>query len=852
MIQRFFLCLMLFSMQIAIGQITQEKIDSAAFLYGTPSSYEIGPIRVLGADNFDPQAIKAVAGLRQGQKIMLPGDKISEAIKNLWKEELFSNVVITLDKEIGGVIYLTIQLTPRPKLSHFKFKGIPKREADKLRDEISLFSGKTITENLLFQTESKIRGYFREKGFYTVDVDIKRVKDTIMNNSEIFVIDIDRGARVSIKEVNFIGAESIPNWKLFFAMKDTRKKTVLSILKRSKFTQSTYEKDKKALIEKFYNEGLRDARIIRDTVYFLDPNNLIIDIEIDEGDKYFFGNFEWIGNTKYRSSLLDSVLGIKYGDVYNKILLDKRLNGGEDGRDIASLYMNKGHLFFQIIAVEQGVKDNHINHQLRLIEGKEARYGRIYVNGNTKTNDQVIYREIRTKPGDLFNKEDIIRTQRELAQLGFFNEQTLKVNPLPNPENGTVDIEYVVEEKSSDQIELSGGYGGAGPTGGGRVIGTLGLTFNNFSTKNFFKKSAWTPLPGGDGQRISLRAQSNGRFYQGYNFSFTEPWLGGKKPNSLSVYTNHTALSSNGLLKTNPAYTGISISTVGIGLQRRKKWPDDYFTAYYDLSYQYYDVNNDFRFPIFPKGYSNDIAFKYVLQRSSVSSPIFPQSGSNFTFTAKSTLPYSYFQKNIDYSTLSLSEKYLYLEYFKFKFTGEWYIPLSSNRKLVLMPRFGFGYIGAYTKAKGITPFDRFTMGGSGLTGVNQIGGREIIALRGYEDQSLSSSGSDPIIAKYTLELRYPISLNPQATFYVTGFLEAGNTFPDFSRFNPFNVKRAAGVGIRVFLPMFGMLGLDYGFGFDRLDPWASGYGGPSDASIIKKGFYPKLSFTIGMNLGEL
>lgn len=565
------LCFLLVGYHMVMGQIAGGRLDSAAYLYGDPTTYEIGPIRVVGADNFDPQAIKAVAGLRQGQKITLPGDKISEAIKNLWKEELFSNVSIALDKEIAGILYLTIHLTPRPKLSHFKFKGIPKREADKVRDEISLFSGKTITENLLFQTASKIRGYFREKGYYTVGVDIKRVKDTIMNNSEVFVIDIDRGERVSIKEVNFVGVESIPQWKLFFAMKDTRKKTILSVFKRSKFTQSTYEKDKKSLIEKFYNEGLRDARIIRDTVYFLDSKNLIIDIQIDEGSKYYFGNFEWIGNTKYRSSLLDSVLGIKYGDVYNKVLLDKRLNGGEDGRDIASLYMNKGHLFFQIIPVEEGVKNNHINHQLRLLEGKEARYGRIYVKGNNKTNDQVIYREIRTKPGDLFNKEDIIRTQRELAQLGFFNEQTLKVNPLPNPENGTVDIEYIVEEKSSDQIELSGGYGGAGPTGGGRVIGTLGLTFNNFSTKNFFKKEAWTPLPGGDGQRISLRAQSNGRFYQGYNFSFTEPWLGGKKPNSLSVWTNHAALSSNGLLKTNPAYTGISISSVGVGLQRRKR-----------------------------------------------------------------------------------------------------------------------------------------------------------------------------------------------------------------------------------------------------------------------------------------
>jgi outer membrane protein insertion porin family len=514
--------------------------------------------------------------------------------------------------------------------------------------------------------------------------------------------------------------------------------------------------------------------------------------------------------------------------------------------------MNRGHLFFQIIPVETNVSGNFINHQFRIIEGKEARYGEITVKGNTKTNDEVIYREIRTKPGDLFNKEDIMRTQRELSQLGFFNDQGFKINPIPNPAKGTVDVEYIVEEKSSDQIELSGGYGGAGPNSSGRIIGTLGLTFNNFSTRNFFKKAAWSPLPGGDGQKLSIRAQSNGRFYQGYNFSFTEPWLGGKKPNALSFWVNNTALSSNGYLRSNAAYNGISITGVGFGLQRRKKWPDDYFTAYYELSYQYYDVVNDYRFPLYPKGFSNDIALKYVLQRSSVSAPIYPQSGSNFTFTAKSTLPYSYFDKNADYTTMTLNQKYLYLEYFKFKFTGEWYIPLTANKKLVLMPRFGFGYIGAYTPAKGITPFDRFSMGGSGLTGVNQLGGREIISLRGYEDQSISSSGSDPIIAKYTLELRYPISLNPQATFYVTSFLEAGNTYPNVANFNPFNVKRTAGVGIRVYLPMFGMLGLDYGIGFDKLDNWSSGAGGATDISIDKKGYYPKLSFTIGMNLGEL
>ena len=822
------------------------------FSYQNPKQYEIGPIRIEGAENFDHQAIKLIAGLRQGQKITLPGEQINKAIKNLWIEGLFSNISIYAEKEIAGVVYFVIELTTRPKLSKFKFKGVSKRDADKIREEISLFAGKTISENLVFQTKSKIKGYYRDKGFYKVKVNISQIKDTLINNSEIFLIDISRGDRIGIREIAISGNKEVPLWKLKLAMKDTKKKSILRVFKRSKYTESSYQTDKLALLGKFNAVGLRDASIAFDTVYALDEKNLKIEIKIEEGNKYYFGDVEWIGNSKYRSSFLDTVLGIKKGDIYNKTLFDGRLFGNGDGRDISALYMDKGYLFFQVIPVETNVTSNYINHQIRIIEGKEARIGSITIKGNTKTNDRVILREIRTKPGDLFSKESIMRTQRELAQLGFFNEQAFQVNPMPNPAKGTVDIEYIVEEKSSDQIELSGGYGGAGPTTGARIIGTVGLTFNNFSTRNFFKKESWSPLPGGDGQRLSIRAQSNGRFYQGYNFSFTEPWLGGKRPNSLSIWLSNTSVSTNGYLRTNDNYNGVSITGVGVGLGRRKKWPDDYFTAYYDLSYQYYDVVNYSFFPLFPKGYANDIALKYVLQRSSVSAPIYPQSGSNFTLTAKATIPYSYFRDDLDYASMSEKDRYHFLEYYRFKFTGEWFVPLSPDKKLILMPRFGFGYIGAYNNSKGITPFDRYVMGGSGLTGAQQFGGREIVALRGYEDQQVSSNGGDPIVAKYTLELRYPISLNPSATFFALTFLEAGNTYPSFDKFNPFIVKRSAGVGIRVFLPMFGMLGLDYGLGFDRLDNWSSGFGKASDQSIDTKGFYPKLSFTIGMNLGEL
>jgi outer membrane protein insertion porin family len=469
MIKRILLLLILLSGFAVSAQTLGFDID-----YKTPVEYEVGPIRIDGADNYDHQAIKLIAGIRQGQTIAIPGEAISKAIKNLWAEGLFSDVEIYAEKEVAGVIYMVIKVTPRPKLSRFRFVGVSKRDADKLREEILLYSGKTITENLVFQTESKIKGYFREKGFYSVGVKINREIDSLMNDSELFVINVKRGDRVGIKELNIEGNESIPDWKLKMAMKDTKQKALWRVFKRSKFTTVSYDKDKIALVDKFNAVGLRDASVKFDTVYLKDSKNLVINIRIDEGLKYYFGDVEWIGNSKFRSSYLDTVLGIKKGDIYNKELLEKRLFMSQDNRDISSLYMDRGYLFFQVIPVETNVTDNHINYQMRIIEGKEARVKNVFITGNTKTNDYVIRREIRTKPGDLFNRNDIIRTQRELAQLGYFNEQAFQVNPMPNPEDGTVDIEYVVEEKSSDQIELSGGYGGAGINGqSGRIIGTL-------------------------------------------------------------------------------------------------------------------------------------------------------------------------------------------------------------------------------------------------------------------------------------------------------------------------------------------------------------------------------------------
>ncbi len=834
-------------------QAQAQNIGTSSIDYTHPQTYTIGGIRVDGADNYDHQAIKLIAGLRPGEEIKIPGEKISKAIKNLWNEGLFSAVAIELEKQDAGIAYLVIKLQPRPKLSRMRFTGVNRREVDKIREEINLSSGQTITENLIFTTKNKIKGYFREKGFHNVDVNIVRTQDTLINNSEIFVVNIDKGEKVKIKEIALDGASAVPNWKLYMAMKDTKRKAFYRVFKRSKFNITAYERDKEALLDKLRATGLRDVYIVSDTVYQIDSKHLGIRLNIEEGEKYYFGNIAWLGNTKFSSGRLDTVLGIKYGDIYNKPLFEQRVYQSQDGRDISSIYMDRGYLFFHVEPVEVGVENHHINYEMRIVEGKEARVRNIIIRGNTKTNEHVIRREIRTKPGDLFNRNDIIRTQRELAQLGYFNEQGFQVNPIPNPQDGTVDIEYVVEEKSADQIELSGGYGA------GRVIGTLGLTFSNFSIRNIFNAASWSPLPTGDGQRLSIRAQTNGRFYQGYNLSFTEPWLGGKKPNSLTVYGNRTSFSSTGLMKkSDPGYKGVAITGAGIGLGRRKKFPDDYFSAYYELAYQRYDVMNYSNlFPNFTDGYANDISLKYSLQRNSINSPIFPAEGSRLSFMAKSSIPYSLLGGNKDFSDASQQERYKYLEYFKFKFTGEYYFPLTANKKLVLSPRFGFGMLGAYNSSKGLIPFERYSLGGSGLTGVNQFGGREIIALRGYDDSGsyggeISSTGGDPLIAKYTLEMRYPISLNPQATFFVLAFAEAGNTYTSWKNFNPLNVKKSVGVGARIFLPMFGMLGLDYGWGLDVLDPHSSGYNTGLDIQRRANGYAGKFTFTIGMNLGEL
>jgi outer membrane protein insertion porin family len=840
--------------------------------YLNPTKHKIAGVRVEGVPYYDESAIILISGLTVGKEIYIPGEEISNAIKKLWEQELFSNVQVLMDgaPKPNGDVYLIIRLEGLATLSQIDWDPlaeVSRSESDKIKEMLDVFPGKRITESLKLNTAHIIRGYYQEKGYLNVNVTITEVVDTAKFNEHRFIIDVKKGDKVKIAQINFYGNEIDPanlnpddskfeRWKQVHAvtdgalrrsMKDTKQTGVMRIFKRSKFNRTAFERDKAGLVDKYNAIGLRDARIVRDSVYTISSKRIGIDIYIEQGERYYFGDIVWVGNTKYRSGQLDTLLGIKKGDVYNKQLLEQRLYMSMDGRDVTSLYMDRGYLFFNIQPYEMNIdSNNYINYELRISEGKEARVKNIIIKGNTKTNDHVILREIRTKPGDLFSRNDIIRTQRELANLGYFDPEQFQVNPIPNPIDGTVDIEYTVVEKSSDQVELSGGYGA------NRLIGTIGLSFTNFSIRNVFK-GPWDPLPSGDGQRLSIRGQTYGRGYQSYNLSFTEPWLGGKKPISFSIFMSHS-LISNSLQRTDPAYSQTSITSVGMGLGSRLKWPDDYFQVYSELTYSYYDLKKSQYF-IFSDGFSNNIAMSVILSRNSISDPLYPRSGSKFTLTTKSTLPYSAFENYTDaeYAAMTPQERYKFAEYYKIKFQGEWYVPLTKDKKLVLRSKFGFGFLGAYNPAKGDSPFERFYLGGSGLQGAWQFDGRELIALRGYNGSSpISPTTGGTVITKYSLELRYPLSLNPSATIYGLAFVEAGNTYNSFKDFNPFDAKRAAGVGVRIFLPMFGLLGVDFAWGFDPLDPGAKSFGTSDDPGFNAKGYTFGFFPIIGMNIGDL
>ena len=801
----------------------QAQVDD--FVKG--KKYTIDSIRVTGLKTFNDQTVISYSGLRRGQVLQLPGEEISGMINKLWKLELFSDINFYLTHIQGDKATLEIQIEELPSLSDVKIQGVKKGKADILIKDTELTKGKKLSESFLTNTKNYIIHKYRKEGFLNTKVAFNMLPDTTGTNSLKMVVNIDRGARVKIKDLNFSGNERFGNFKLASKIKKTKKRLPLRFWKKSKYIEKDYIADKEALIDFYKEKGYRDARILKDTVIVNEDNTLSINIDLEEGRRYYFGNIDYIGNGAYTNYQLQQILGIKKGDPYNGVLLKKRIadDTKPDAVDLTNLYQNNGYLFSNINAVEVSAVNDTIDFEIRITEGKLASFNKISVIGNTKTNDHVIFRELRTKPGELYSKDKLVRTVREVGQLGFFDAEQINPNfKKVDPNAGTVDIELGLVESGASQIELQGGYGGGG------FIGTLGLSFNNFSMRNIFNKEYYKPLPMGDGQTLRLRLQSS-QFYNTYSFSFSEPWLGGRQPVQLSVSLSHTKQFRYDY------FTGradksqsFEISGVTLGLAKRLQVPDDYFTLSQAVAYQYYNLNNYFTgLFTFGDGESKNLAYTVALSRNNTAvNPIFPTSGSNFTLSGKFTPPYSLFS-DIDYADLENQpeyqdvqgnpiaskidqEKYRWLEYYKIKFSGTWYTKVIG--KLILKTQADFGFLGAYNTARGNIPFERFFLGGDGMA-TYALDGRENIALRGYENQSLSSRDGSVLYNKFTAELRYPITLKPSASIYGLSFLESGNGYDSFRAFNPFQSKRSAGAGIRIFMPAFGLLGIDFGYGFD-------------------------------------
>ena len=808
-----------------------------------------------GAKYVDASMLSLIANLRVGETISIPGDEISSGIKKIWEQGLFEDVAINATDFVGNKVFLQIAIKEKPRVSKFSFKGIKKSEADDIRNKINLSRGDIATDHLLTKTTRIIEDFYYDKGYLNVDIDIEQKADTARENYVDMVINIDKGKKVKIGKINVNGNENFTDGLVLSSMKETKERghfdpldpigplivnTVADlvtlhpmraingieeyfydnyrprIFKASKYLEKNFEDDKKLIIAKYNAKGYRDARIVRDSVYRMDDGNLGIDLFVDEGNKYHYRSIKWTGNTKYSAETLNSILGIKPGDVYNKELLDKNLNYSETNLDISSLYMDDGYLFFRVDPVEVSVENDSIDLEIRLNEGKQARISNVTLAGNTKTYDHVVLRELYTRPGQLYSRSDVVRSVRELATLGFFNQENINPNIQPNFSDNTVDIDYTVEEAAADQIRFSAGYAAR------MLMLEAGLQFSNFSMRNLFNKKAWRPIPVGDGQKLGLSVSTLGTQYITYSISFTEPWLGGRRPNAFSV-SFYQSFYAKPVEKTSENYGYFNMTGGTIGLGRRLTWPDDYFSVYHGLNVKRYNLNNyQTSFLNVGDGKYNLISYSFVLSRNSVSQPIYPRNGSEFQFGLEITPPYSLLT-NMNYADLPDNEKYKWIEMHRWTFKAAWFTELYD--KLVLMTRVRFGYLGHFNSQIGPTPFHRFFLGGDGLSNYS-VDSRELVGMRGYANNSLtpgfynsSNSGGNggDMLTKYTLELRYPLSLNPQATIYALTFLEAGNCWLGFKDFNPFDVKRSAGVGVRIYLPMFGLLGLDWGYGFDEV-----------------------------------
>ncbi|WPP53477.1 BamA/OMP85 family outer membrane protein [Catalinimonas niigatensis] len=850
------------SAQIGVGRTgrkTQTADQSLDVSYMEPKEYEIAQISVVGAKVLNENALVSLSGLEVGDRIMVPGPEISDAIKKLWKQKILGDVKVSYSKIEGDKIYLVIELAEKPRLSKINLTGVNSSQETEITEDLKLIRGQIVDEALINRAKNAVADFFIDKGYLNVEVDIKRDLDTLLTNNMVLNIDVDKKEKVKIKRINIKGADVFSEKKLEGKMKKTNEKVrftlvedlvnklvslnatklknfftrqeetsfpeakeyldehvKLNFFNGSKFIQDEYQADKTALIDFYNSKGYRDATIVSDSIYKSGENTINVDITIDEGQRYYFRNVLWTGNYIYDDETLARVLGVEKGDVYDLENLNKRLNFNPAGLDVSSLYMDNGYLFFNVNPVEVSIEDDSIDVEMRIFEGEQATISKIIISGNDRTNDHVIRREIYTVPGQKFSRRDLIRTQRELSQLGYFDPEQIGINPIPNPADGTVDIEYKLVERPSDQIELSGGWGGFYG-----FVGTLGLVFNNFSVRNIPHFDRWRPLPVGDGQKLSLRMQSSGRVFQSYSATFSEPWLGGKKPNNLTIGLSRT-ISNPGAARFGFGANieqSIKITNASIGIGRRVKWPDDFFTVSNSLQFRQYDLYNYNLGIGISNGSFSNISLSNVIARNSIDSPMFPRTGSSISLEASFTPPYSLF-KDLDYSSMEPNERYKLLEYHRWMFDAKYYMKLGEN--LVLNANMHFGLFGSY--GAGInSPFERFSMGGAGMAGQQFIVAQELIGLRGYPDNRIEPSdpdtGVDGGIAynKYSLELRYLISPNPSATIYVLGFVEGGNNFAEYSKYNPFDLYKSAGVGARIFMPAFGLLGIDWGYGFDEL-----------------------------------
>ena len=814
------LCLAPTSMaQVVVGN-QEYDID-----YLTPKIYEIGGITFKGAENYDTRMILLIAGLQVGDQIRVPGDKLATAVDRLWKQGLFEDVQIYVTRIQDNKIFFEIELRSRPKLSRFSLSGVKKGDDTKLREEMKIAVGDVVTDNFLTNAKNRIRAFYLEKGYTNVTVTTNVKEDTVLDKKEGRVLVdfvVKTGKKVKIDSIVFSGNDSISSNKLMSRMKNTHdvnywKKFYFwtsGFWKTSKYQESKFKEDLESILTYYNENGYRDARILSDTVYLVKSakddkrDYLRTEIKLFEGHKFYFRNITFTGNTIYPSELLSKHLRIAKGDPYNSTLLEQNLRYNPSGTDITSMYMDNGYLFFNATPVEVAVENDSIDIEIRIVEGKQARIRNVIVEGNTLTNDRVIMRELHTRPGDLFSRDAILRSRRELATLGYFKEESIMPDAKPNPQDGTVDIVYKVEEGNTSTIQLQGGYGS------GMLIGQVGLTLNNFSARNIFNSKAWHPLPVGDGQKLSINAATNGTYYVAVNAGFTEPWLGGKRPQSLSVQLYHN-LYSNGYYykKTDSHYGSLRLSGVSIGLGKRLKWPDDYFILSHNLSYRHYNLDNASSLVglVLNDGVANDLSYTFTLSRNSLDSPIYSRSGSEVSVSISATPPYSSITGR-NYANATDQEKYRWIEYYRVHIRSSWVLNLVGD--VVLNARARFGWLGHYNNDIGTSPFGRYYLGGDGLQSW-MIDGREVVPLRGYENNSLSSTNGASVFDRFTLEIRQPIIESAYATIWVLGFLEGGNSWDSFKDFQPFNMYNSAGLGIRVNMPQIGLIGIDWGYGFD-------------------------------------